>query len=113
MVTGDQVAIAQETAKTLGMGSDILDASSLGDVKRKESEAASDAIEAADGFARCSPSTSSTFVDVLQKRGHMVGMTGDGSTTPRRSRRPIAHRCLDATTPHGRPRHRADDPGLS
>ena len=33
MVTGDQVAIAQETAKKLAMGTDILDASSLGDVK--------------------------------------------------------------------------------
>ena len=78
MVTGDQVAIAQETAKTLGMGSDILDASSLGDVKRKESEAASDAIEAADGFAQVFPEHKFHIVDVLQKRGHMVGMTGDG-----------------------------------
>ena len=78
MVTGDQVAIAQETAKTLGMGSDILDASSLGDVKRTESGAASDAIEAADGFAQVFPEHKFHIVDVLQKRGHMVGMTGDG-----------------------------------
>jgi len=54
------------------------------------------------------------IVDVLQKRGHMVGMTGDGSTTPRRSRRPIAA-SLSRTppTPHGGSGHRADDPGLS
>ncbi|MGO9455997.1 MAG: plasma-membrane proton-efflux P-type ATPase [Acidimicrobiales bacterium] len=78
MVTGDQVAIAQETAKALGMGSDILDASSLGDVKRKESKASSDAIEQADGFAQVFPEHKFHIVDVLQKRGHMVGMTGDG-----------------------------------
>ncbi len=78
MVTGDQVAIAQETAKTLGMGSDILDASSLGEVKRTESKAATDAIEAADGFAQVFPEHKFHIVDVLQKRGHMVGMTGDG-----------------------------------
>jgi H+-transporting ATPase len=36
MVTGDQLAIAQETAKKLGMGSQILDASAFGDSKRHE-----------------------------------------------------------------------------
>ena len=34
MVTGDQVAIARETARQLGMGTNILDASGLGDTKR-------------------------------------------------------------------------------
>ena len=33
MVTGDQLAIAQETAKKLGHGHNILDAGGLGDVK--------------------------------------------------------------------------------
>jgi H+-transporting ATPase len=78
MVTGDQVAIAQETAKTLGMGSDILDASSLGDVKKKATKETADAIEAADGFAQVFPEHKFHIVDVLQKRGHRVGMTGDG-----------------------------------
>jgi H+-transporting ATPase len=36
MVTGDALAIAQETAKKLDMGSNILDASSLVDVKHDE-----------------------------------------------------------------------------
>ena len=36
MVTGDALAIAVETAKKLGMGADILDASELGDVKHQE-----------------------------------------------------------------------------
>ena len=34
MVTGDQIAIAQETAKQLGMGTNILNASGLGDDKK-------------------------------------------------------------------------------
>ena len=36
MVTGDQLAIAQETAKQLGMGTNILDATVLGDDKQQE-----------------------------------------------------------------------------
>ena len=78
MVTGDALAIAQETAKTLGMGSDILDAAGLGDVKRKETAATAKSIEAADGFAQVFPEHKFHIVDVLQKRGHIVGMTGDG-----------------------------------
>ena len=34
MVTGDALAIAEETAKKLGMGTNILDAGGLGDVKQ-------------------------------------------------------------------------------
>jgi H+-transporting ATPase len=78
MVTGDQLAIAKETAKKLGMGSDILDAAGLGDSKRKESAAMAASIEAADGFAQVFPEHKFHIVDVLQKKGHIVGMTGDG-----------------------------------
>ena len=78
MVTGDALAIARETAKTLGMGTDILDASGLGDVKRQETSAVSESIERADGFAQVFPEHKFHIVDVLQKRGHIVGMTGDG-----------------------------------
>ena len=41
MVTGDALAIASETARTLGMGTDILDAASLGDTTRTETAAMS------------------------------------------------------------------------
>ncbi|MHC5796455.1 plasma-membrane proton-efflux P-type ATPase [Lacisediminihabitans sp. FW035] len=78
MVTGDQLAIAQETAKKLGMGSEILDADGLGDSKRTESAATAASIEEADGFAQVFPEHKFHIVDVLQKRGHIVGMTGDG-----------------------------------
>ncbi len=78
MVTGDQVAIAKETAKQLGMGTNILDASGLGDTKHHESAQSAEAIEKADGFAQVFPEHKFHIVDVLQQRGHIVGMTGDG-----------------------------------
>ncbi len=78
MVTGDALAIARETAKTLGMGSAILDASGLGDADRHETKAAAEAIENADGYAQVFPEHKFHIVDVLQKQGHIVGMTGDG-----------------------------------
>ena len=78
MVTGDQLAIARETAAKLGMGTHILDASSLGDLKQDASSAVIDSIETADGFAQVFPEHKYHIVDDLQKRGHIVGMTGDG-----------------------------------
>jgi H+-transporting ATPase len=78
MVTGDQLAIARETAAKLGMGTNILDASSLGDLKQDAPSAVIDSIEKADGFAQVFPEHKYHIVEDLQKRGHIVGMTGDG-----------------------------------
>src|SRR5208283_3660713 len=78
MVTGDQMAIAQETARQLGMGTNIVDASALGDMKHHETAQSADAIEKADGFAQVFPEHKFYIVDVLQKAAHIVGMTGDG-----------------------------------
>ena len=78
MVTGDALAIARETAKKLGMGTNILDASGFGDTKRHETAALAESIEKADGFAQVFPEHKFHIVDVLQQRGHIVGMTGDG-----------------------------------
>ena len=78
MVTGDQMAIAQETARQLGMGTNIVDASALGDMKHHETAQSAEAIEKADGFAQVFPEHKFYIVDVLQKAGHIVGMTGDG-----------------------------------
>jgi H+-transporting ATPase len=78
MVTGDALAIAKETAKKLDMGTNILDAASLGDAKRDETAAVAEQIESADGFAQVFPEHKYHIIDVLQKRGHIVGMTGDG-----------------------------------
>jgi H+-transporting ATPase len=78
MVTGDQLAIARETALQLGMGANILDASGLGDTKHHETAQSAEAIEKADGFAQVFPEHKFHIVDVLQQCGHIVGMTGDG-----------------------------------
>ena len=78
MVTGDQLAIARETAKQLGMGTNILDATSLGDKKQQDTAQSAEAIEKADGFAQVFPEHKFHIVKILQKLGHFVGMTGDG-----------------------------------
>jgi H+-transporting ATPase len=78
MVTGDQVAIARETAGQLGLGTNILDASLFGDTKHHETAQLAESIEKADGFAQVFPEHKFHIVDVLQQRGHIVGMTGDG-----------------------------------
>jgi len=78
MVTGDQVAIARETAGQLGLGTNILDAGGFGDTKHHETAQLAESIEKADGFAQVFPEHKFHIVDVLQQRGHIVGMTGDG-----------------------------------
>jgi H+-transporting ATPase len=78
MVTGDALAIARETAATLGMGTNILDGAALGDANAHETAAAAKSIEQADGFAQVFPEHKFHIVDVLQKHDHIVGMTGDG-----------------------------------
>ncbi len=78
MVTGDQLAIAKETAKKLDMGTNILDAASLGDSKKHETAAVAESIDNADGFAQVFPEHKYHIIDILQQRGHIVGMTGDG-----------------------------------
>ncbi len=78
MVTGDAIAIAKETAAKVGLGTNILDASGLGDVKKDEPEESVRSIETADGFAQVFPEHKYHIIDVLQQRGHIVGMTGEG-----------------------------------
>jgi H+-transporting ATPase len=68
MVTGDQIAIAKEMAKKLGLGTNIVDAAHI-----KEASLAD-----ADGFAQVFPEHKFHIVEGLQNAGHMVGMTGDG-----------------------------------
>jgi H+-transporting ATPase len=78
MVTGDQIAIAKETARELGLGQNILDAGLFADTKHHESGQLHNTIEQADGFAQVFPEHKYHIVDVLQQKGHIVGMTGDG-----------------------------------
>ncbi|MFE0103630.1 plasma-membrane proton-efflux P-type ATPase [Streptomyces sp. NPDC059009] len=82
MVTGDQVAISRELARQIGMGDHILDTTALDGVQpgsgtEKETELA-ELVEIADGFAQVFPEHKYDIVKMLQERGHIVGMTGDG-----------------------------------
>jgi H+-transporting ATPase len=78
MVTGDQIAIAKEIGRQLGLGTNIVDASLFDETKAHQAGQLADAIERADGFAQVFPEHKYHIVDVLQQRGHIVGMTGDG-----------------------------------
>ena len=78
MVTGDAIAIAQEMSRELGMGANILDASSLHDTKKSDAAKENKSIEDADGFAQVFPEDKFHIIEVLQKDNHIVGMTGDG-----------------------------------
>ncbi|HEX4999110.1 MAG TPA: plasma-membrane proton-efflux P-type ATPase [Terriglobia bacterium] len=78
MVTGDQVAIAREIARELGLGPNIVDATLLEKTSHMQAAQAAAGIEGADGFAQVFPEHKYHIVDVLQQRAHIVGMTGDG-----------------------------------
>ena len=78
MVTGDQLAIARETAGQLGLSTNILDAGGFGDTHGHDTMHLEEVVENADGFAQVFPEHKFHIVDVLQQRGHIVGMTGDG-----------------------------------
>lgn len=75
MVTGDHVAIAKETARVIGLKTNILQAESF----LKESDRhAQKIMEEANGFAQVFPEHKYHIVELLQKGDHIVGMTGDG-----------------------------------
>jgi H+-transporting ATPase len=78
MVTGDQVAIAKEIARKLDLGTDIVDASRFSEDQQGKDGQHDDDVEDCDGFAQVFPEHKYHIVDVLQERGHIVGMTGDG-----------------------------------
>ena len=78
MVTGDQVAIAREVARDVGLGTHILDAALFTDTHPHQAGQLASTIEQADGFAQVFPEHKYAIVEALQQRGHIVGMTGDG-----------------------------------
>ncbi|KAF9927415.1 hypothetical protein FBU30_003273 [Linnemannia zychae] len=77
MITGDQQIIAKEVAHRLGMGRVILDAGHLVDPSKSDEEITEHCIRA-DGFAQVIPEHKYRVVELLQNRGILVGMTGDG-----------------------------------
>ncbi|KAL5836334.1 hypothetical protein ACOSQ4_015831 [Xanthoceras sorbifolium] len=81
MITGDQLAIAKETGRRLGMGTNMYPSASLLGQDKDASIAAlpvEELIEKADGFAGVFPEHKYEIVKKLQERKHICGMTGDG-----------------------------------
>jgi H+-transporting ATPase len=72
MVTGDHAAIAKEIAQQVRLGTNIMPASSFLDKHGREAE------RIVDGFAQVFPEHKYHIVELLQDKGHIVGMTGDG-----------------------------------
>ncbi|KAK0220191.1 hypothetical protein IW262DRAFT_1555700 [Armillaria fumosa] len=81
MVTGDQLAIAKETGRRLGLGDHMYPAKVLKDGPAPGSKHASldDMIMDADGFAGVFPEHKYEIVKRLQGLGHLCAMTGDGA----------------------------------
>ncbi|KAI3984484.1 hypothetical protein MKX01_033977 [Papaver californicum] len=80
MITGDQLAIAKETGRRLGMGTNMYPSSALLDRNRDDHEAlpVDELVEQADGFAGVFPEHKYEIVKMLQEKKHICGMTGDG-----------------------------------
>ncbi len=73
LITGDHTAIAREMCKEVGIGKNIVKAQILQGLSTKSVR-----IERANAFAEVFPENKYSIVDILQKMGHIVGMTGDG-----------------------------------
>ncbi|XP_021819909.1 ATPase 10, plasma membrane-type [Prunus avium] len=102
MITGDQLAIAKETGRRLGMGTNMYPSSSLlgRDRDKEEHEAlpVDELIEKADGFAGVFPEHKYEIVKILQEKKHVVGMTGDGvNDAPALKKADIGIAVADAT----------------
>lgn len=82
MITGDQLAIAKETGRRLGMGDHMFNASVLRDGPPADDNVKSNTIDElvleADGFAGVYPEHKYDIVARLQELGHFTAMTGDG-----------------------------------
>lgn len=81
MVTGDQLAIAKETGRRLGLGDHMYPAKVLKDGPPPGSRFNSldEMIMDADGFAGVFPEHKFEIVKRLQGLGHLCAMTGDGA----------------------------------
>ncbi|KAK6944553.1 hypothetical protein RJ641_025655 [Dillenia turbinata] len=101
MITGDQLAIAKETGRRLGMGTNMYPSASLLGQDKDSSIAAlpvDELIEKADGFAGVFPEHKYEIVKKLQERKHLVGMTGDGvNDAPALKKADIGIAVADAT----------------
>lgn len=77
MLTGDAIAIAKETCRMLALGTKVYNSDKLlhSDMVGTSIH---DLCERADGFAEVFPEHKYQVVEMLQQRGHLTAMTGDG-----------------------------------
>merc|ERR1719367_62970 len=80
MITGDHHNIGKELARQIDLGTDIRTPDSLKprSDKPQDIEERDGVILHADGFAKVKPLDKHEVISVLQKKGMVVGMTGDG-----------------------------------
>ncbi|HEC30744.1 MAG TPA: plasma-membrane proton-efflux P-type ATPase, partial [Candidatus Yonathbacteria bacterium] len=81
MLTGDNTAIARFIANILGVGTSIMKSSALHVMRKTKAGVDKDDMETiakTNVFAEVIPEDKYHIVDVLQKHGHIVAMTGDG-----------------------------------
>jgi H+-transporting ATPase len=77
MITGDHLAIAKETGRRLGTGTNMHPSAALfGRGGDRAAAPVEELVESADGFAGVFPEHE--IVRILQAQGHVCGMTGDG-----------------------------------
>ncbi|HEY8480925.1 MAG TPA: HAD-IC family P-type ATPase [Spirillospora sp.] len=72
MITGDHAATARAIGSRVGLEGGVMTGRELG------ADASPEKIEATAVFARVSPEQKLRLVQALQKRGHVIAMTGDG-----------------------------------
>lgn len=75
MVTGDNISIAKEISSEVNLGSNIILPSEFVD---KKTEDRAEIVEKAEGFAEVFPEHKYDIIELLQQKGHIVAMTGDG-----------------------------------
>jgi len=75
--SGDAIAIAKETCKMLALGTKVYNSRKLmhGGLSGTMQH---DLVERADGFAEVFPEHKYQVVEMLEQRGHLTAMTGDG-----------------------------------
>lgn len=81
MLTGDAIAIAKETCKMLSLGTKVYNANKLFN-SGLSGTLQHDLIDRADGFAEVFPEHKYQVVEMLQQRGSLTAMTGDGTSQP-------------------------------
>jgi H+-transporting ATPase len=77
MLTGDSLPIAKNIAQQIGLGKNVTTMSKIREAETKATPIDS-VIEDSHGIAQIYPEDKFSIVKTLQRKGHIVGMTGDG-----------------------------------